>query len=379
MKKVLVIVLTLTMVMSVFFGMSTSSSALGVVIGNEVFSKNMTFENLSVDQTMDTAGYYAYGSAASAKVVAGGANGTAKAINLAGGWLILGYQEQVNGTISAGKFYRFSGWAKGAAPYRCVLVINGTTALQVDLAKKMTSVSPTEWNQYTFDFVAPAGAPVKGGGDGAFFNFQIQSANAETFLDEFSIKEIDGMVTPPPTPTPTPTPTPSPTPAPPTPTPTPAPALADNVSINAVSDKTTTLSGKTSPAAVRMFYISGTGFADKEIVSNASGVWSLKLKKTLVPGSFVSILCNAMKSVKVAAAIAPTINLVTSKVKVITGKTYKNGVVTLKAGTVTYSVKASSTGVFKKTLTKTLKKGVKITAKTKTNGVYSPTKTIYVK
>ncbi|MEI6602458.1 MAG: hypothetical protein WCL54_03115, partial [Clostridia bacterium] len=70
---------------------------------------------------------------------------------------------------------------------------------------------------------------------------------------------------------------------------------------------------------------------------------------------------------------------VTTKSKLISGTTYKNAVVTLKIGTKSYTLKSSSTGAYKKTLTKTLKKGTKITVRAKINGVYSPTKTTLVK
>jgi len=166
---------------------------------------------------------------------------------------------------------------------------------------------------------------------------------------------------------------PAPTPSP---TPTPAPK-ASSVTINTVTDKTLKLTGKTTPVLSQFTLKYGT--TTKTIKSNASGVWTSTLSKALAVGTKITRTGTTSK-VSYVGATTPTVNSVTSKSKAITGKTYKKGVVTIKIGAKSYTVKASaSTGAFKLALAKTLKKGSKFTVKVKFNGQTSPTKTYTVK
>jgi len=212
----------------------------------------------------------------------------------------------------------------------------------------------------------------------AFNNIAVTMWSASTILiDDIQLIEI-GQGTPTPLPTATPAPTPVPTPTPiPTPTPVPIP-LADTVTINAANDKILSISGNTTPAGTSL-YLSYGSVVNKTVVSNGSGIWKVVLVKALTPGSKITAMCNETKTITVAAAMIPVVKTVTTKSKTIMGTTYKNGAVTMKVGTKTYTMKASVTGAFKKVLSKTLKKGTKITVRTKTNGVYSPTKTLLVK
>lgn len=160
------------------------------------------------------------------------------------------------------------------------------------------------------------------------------------------------------------------------PTASPAPK-ATNVTINAVTDKTLKLTGKTTPVLSQ--FTLKYGAVSKTIKSNASGVWALTLSKGLTVGTKITRTGTTSK-VSYVGATSPTVNAVTSKAKAITGKTYKKGVVTIKIGTKSYIVKASATtGAFKLVLSKTLKKGSKFTVKVKFNMQTSPIKTYTVK
>jgi len=179
-------------------------------------------------------------------------------------------------------------------------------------------------------------------------------------VDDMSLVEIG------PAPLVTASPTPSPTPI----------ATSSKVTINPVTDKTTTLSGKTTPGLSTFKLKYGT--TTKTVISSASGNWSVKLSKALTVGTKITLTYAKTSSVFVGAT-APTVNAVTTKSKTITGKTYKAGVVSIKVGTKASTVKASSTGAFSLKLKATLKKGTKIMVNVKIAGQTSAYKTVTVK
>ncbi|MEI6131706.1 MAG: Ig-like domain-containing protein [Bacillota bacterium] len=163
----------------------------------------------------------------------------------------------------------------------------------------------------------------------------------------------------------------------PKPTPSPTPPRAATVSINKVTDATVLLFGKTSPVSTS--FTLKYGAITKEVKSVGAGLWSVTLSKPLAVGTKITLTAATVKTIYVGASMAPTVSAVTSKSLLISGKTYKNAVVTIKIGTKTYTVKANSAGVFKQKLMKALKKGSKFTVKAKVAGQYTPIRTVTVK
>jgi len=234
-----------------------------------------------------------------------------------------------------------------------VMVKAGGVTLKPAIATDFFGNMPT-FTLKTFVFNTPANLDAK---IDAFNGFGVGIwAFKGILIDDASLVEIG--------PAPTAAPTASPAP------------LASSVTIKPVTDKTMQLSGQTTPGSTSFTLKFGT--TTKTVVSNPTGAWTVNLSKALAVGTKITLTSLTTKVVYVGAT-APTVASVTSKSKAITGKTYKAGLVTLKIGTKSYSIKASSTGAFKKTLTKTLKKGSKFTVKVKIAGQTSPIKTITVK
>jgi len=210
-----------------------------------------------------------------------------------------------------------------------------------DMSQEVNNNMPN-FTKKTFTFNTPANLDLK---VDAWNNLGLQiSTSGKIFVDDVSLVEVG--------------------------------PVADSVTINKVSDTNATISGKTSPAS--SCFILWYGFNSKAVKSDSNGVWSVKFAAPLKVGTEISLMSKASKFL-VVPATAPTVSSITSKSKSITGKTYKFGVVTIKIGAKSYSVKASNKGAFKKTLTKTLKKGSKFSVKVKSAGQTSPIKTVTVK
>jgi len=209
-NRILSLCLAVALMLTMFAGFATVTSA-ALPVGSNLISKDFTFETQTIGSA--TSGIFGYGSAvSSALIIAGGANGTAKAINVPASWLVASAQETTNG-MTAGHSYRFSAWIKGTSPYLFQLIVNtaASTSVTYKLTDHMTPTVNSTWQLYSMDFIAPAGAPYLGGGS-SFFDLQTQSAGTDFQFDEVSVKEIDALGgTPTPTAVVTPTPTATPT------------------------------------------------------------------------------------------------------------------------------------------------------------------------
>ena len=157
--------------------------------------------------------------------------------------------------------------------------------------------------------------------------------------------------------------------------PTPSPVKASDVIISSLNYNST-ISGKTTPASSQ--FTIKYGSVSKVITSDSKGVWTLKLTKNLAVGTKITLVFKKTK-VYYVGALPPTVNAITTKSISISGKTYINGVVTIKVGTKIYTLKASSTGTFKQKIAKTLKKGTKVLVRVKVSGQTSSYKTVIVK
>ncbi len=152
-------------------------------------------------------------------------------------------------------------------------------------------------------------------------------------------------------------------------------------SVNSVSDKSTTVSGKAeagSTVTVKAGTKSLTGKA------NTKGVYTIKIAKQKAGTKLLITAKDTAKNVSAAKTVtvldktapsAPKVNAITSKTKAVTGKTEANAMVTVKVNNKTLgSSKANSKGAFNVTI-KAQKKGItiSITARDKANNTSKAT------
>jgi phosphotransferase system HPr-like phosphotransfer protein len=154
--------------------------------------------------------------------------------------------------------------------------------------------------------------------------------------------------------------------------------------VNTVTDKATSVIGKTEPYAAVTVKIGTTSYP-----YTASGTGYFKVTIPVQKaGTIISVTAkdaagnvSAAKKVTVidkTAPTAPTVNTVTNKSGAVIGKTEPNAAVTVKIGTTSYPTTASSTGYFKVTIP-IQKAGTKITVTAKdAAGNTSAATTVYV-
>ena len=152
-------------------------------------------------------------------------------------------------------------------------------------------------------------------------------------------------------------------------------------SANAVSDKSTTVSGKAEKGST-VFVKAGKKSDSGKV--NSKGQYTVKIPKQKAGTKLTITAKDAAKNVSVARTItvldktapsAPKVNTVTSKTKSVTGKAEANATVTVKVKNKTIgSAKANSKGAFKVTI-KAQKKGttISVTAKDKAKNISKAT------
>ncbi len=194
--------------------------------------------------------------------------------------------------LDGGKTYRFSCWLRidslGTTTttlysnFRLIGKLNGATASTFktfSFDAPMTTTS--RYEQYFFDLVIPAGSNYTGCYFSSYNGYSLNYA----WMDNLSIKEIQGDV---PTPTPTPTLTPEPTPEP-TATPTPTPTAPPTPSVTDYQDNSGVIEIYDTQIDTTSTLISGRALSNYHFGQYVSGTVSLYVNNQIVDtGNFDS-------------------------------------------------------------------------------------------